>query len=69
MLIFESSNITALAKNYESTESVSKAGDKASDTNYAKHHLALQDLNEGKKWRFMNLVVAKRIIYLNIRNM
>lgn len=59
--ICESSNFKANQERYyKSTQSVIKAGDKASDTNYAKHALALQDLNEDKKVQIFELPGSKK---------
>ena len=57
--IFESSDIKAMTKYYESTESTRVAGDKASDTNYAKYWLAKKELEEGKKFEIWQLQGSK----------
>lgn len=59
--IFESSNFKANQQRYyESTESTTKAGDKASDTNYAKFSLAKENLDEGKKVEIYELTGDKK---------
>lgn len=59
--IFESSNFKQNHQRYyESTENVIKKGDKASETNYAKNPLALQDINEGKKVEIYELQGTKK---------
>lgn len=59
--IFESSDFKRNQERYyKSTDSVIKKGDKASETNYAKNPLALEDINNGKEVEIFELPGTKR---------
>ena len=59
--ISESSNFKANQERYyKNTESTAKAGDKASDTNYAKYFLAKENLDEDKKVEIYELTGSKK---------